>query len=151
MNIVARNPFRNSLQNRSPFFNDDVFGEFFKPSQLIEEARSTDNTPSIDIKERENDYLVSAEMPGVKKENINVQIENGVLTVTGEVERADDEKEGERLIRQERFYGRYVRSLRLGRQIDANKIEASLKDGVLHLTLPKAEEVKPKKVEIKVA
>jgi HSP20 family protein len=150
MNIVSRNPLSHSIRNRSSLFNDDIFNSFFRPSQLIEEARSTDVSPSIDIKERENDYLVSADMPGVKKENIDVQVENGVLTVTGEVERAEDEKDGERVIRQERFYGKYVRSLRLGRQIDTTKIEASLKDGVLQLTLPKAEEVKPKKVAIKV-
>lgn len=146
MNIVNRYP----ASSRPTFFNNDIFNTYFRPSQLIEEARSTDLTPSIDIRERENDYLVSADMPGVKKENIDVQIENGVLTVTGEVEQAEDEKDGERLIRQERFYGKYVRSLRLGRQINTGKIEASLKDGVLHLTLPKAEEVKPKKVAIKI-
>lgn len=146
MNIVNRYP----ASSRPTFFNNDIFNTYFRPSQLIEEARSTDLTPSIDIRERENDYLVSADMPGVKKENIDVQIENGVLTVTGEVEQVEDEKDGERLIRQERFYGKYVRSLRLGKQINTGKIEASLKDGVLHLTLPKAEEVKPKKVAIKI-
>ena len=151
MNIVSRYPIRNPARTRASFFNDDIFNNLFKPSQLIEEAQSTDLTPSIDIREREHDYLVSADMPGVKKDNIDVQIENGVLTVTGEVERNNEEKEGERLLRQERYYGRYVRSLRLGKQINSDKIEASLKDGVLELTLPKAEEIKPKKVAIKVA
>jgi len=151
MNIVSRYPTRNTISGRPSFFNDDIFSNLFKPSQLIEEAQSTDQTPSIDIREREHDYLVSADMPGVKKDNIDVQIENGVLTVTGEVERNSEEKEGERLLRQERYYGKYVRSLRLGKQINSDKIEASLKDGVLELTLPKAEEVKPKKVAIKVA
>lgn len=151
MNIVSRYPTRNTIRSRPSFFNDDIFNNLFKPSQLIEEAQSTDQTPSIDIREREHDYLVSADMPGVKKDNIDVQIENGVLTVTGEVERNSEEKEGERLLRQERYYGKYVRSLRLGKQINSDKIEASLKDGVLELTLPKAEEVKPKKVAIKVA
>ncbi len=151
MNIVSRYPTRNTISSRPSFFNDDIFSNLFKPSQLIEEAQSTDQTPSIDIREREHDYLVSADMPGVKKDNIDVQIENGVLTVTGEVERNSEEKEGERLLRQERYYGKYVRSLRLGKQINSDKIEASLKDGVLELTLPKAEEVKPKKVAIKVA
>jgi len=150
MNIVNRYPTDNSYRNRRSLFNDEIFNTFFRPSQLIEEAQSTDITPSIDIKERENEYLVTADMPGVKKENVDVQIENGVLTVTGEVNRAEDEKEGERVIRQERFYGRYVRSLRLGRQIDTDKIEASLTDGVLNLVLPKAEEVKPKKIAIKI-
>ncbi len=151
MNIVSKYPTRNTISSRPSFFNDEIFSNLFKPSQLIEEAQSTDQTPSIDIREREHDYLVSADMPGVKKDNIDVQIENGVLTVTGEVERNSEEKEGERLLRQERYYGKYVRSLRLGKQINSDKIEASLKDGVLELTLPKAEEVKPKKVAIKVA
>ncbi len=151
MNIVSRYPVRNPARSRPSFFNDDIFSNLFRPSQLIEEAQSTDLTPPIDIREREHDYLVSADMPGVKKDNVDVQIENGVLTVTGEIERNSEEKEGERLLRQERYYGKYVRSLRLGKQINSDKIEASLKDGVLELTLPKAEEVKPKKVAIKIA
>jgi len=72
----------------------------------------------------------------VKKDDISVTLENGVLTISAEMKSEQDEKEGERVVRQERRYGKYVRSLRLGTQIDERK-SAQYKDGVLQLTLPK--------------
>ncbi len=127
---------------------DRMFENFFQPFRWIEEAGS-DLVPVMDIIEREDEYVVRAEMPGVKKEDLDVTIENGVLTVSAEV-RSPVEEKGERIIRQERRYGRYVRSLRLGTQVDERKVKANLKDGVLELILPKAEEVKPKKIAVDV-
>lgn len=128
---------------------DRMFENFFQPFRWIEEAGS-DLVPVMDIIEREDEYVVRAEMPGVRKEDLDVTIENGVLTVSAEV-RSPAEEKGERVIRQERRYGRYVRSLRLGTQVDEGKVKANLKDGVLELILPKAEEVKPKKIAVDVA
>lgn len=128
---------------------DRMFENFFQPFRWIEEAGS-DLVPVMDIIEREDEYVVRAEMPGVKKEDLDVTIENGVLTVSAEV-RSPAEEKGERIIRQERRYGRYVRSLRLGTQVNEGKVKANLKDGVLELILPKAEEVKPKKIAVDVA
>ena len=86
----------------------------------------------------------------MKKEDIEVSVENGVLTISAETKSETEEKEGERVIRQERRYGRYLRSLRLDKTVDDKKVKAVYKDGVLELTLPKAEEVKPKKITVNV-
>ena len=107
-------------------------------------------TPAADISETDTEYLVKAELPGVKKEDIDVSVENGVLTITAESKSETEEKEGERIIRQERRYGRYLRSLRLGKAVDEKQVKASYKDGVLELILPKAEDVKPKKISVNV-
>jgi HSP20 family protein len=100
--------------------------------------------------ERNNEFVVKAELPGVKKEDIDVSVENGVLTINAETRSETEEKEGDRVIRQERRYGKYVRSLRLGKAVDEKKVKASYRDGVLELVLPKAEEVKPKKISVDV-
>jgi HSP20 family protein len=94
--------------------------------------------------------VVTAELPGVKKEDIDVSVENGVLTITAETRSETEEKEGDRVIRQERRYGRYLRSLRLGKTVDEKRVKASYRDGILELILPKAEEVKPKKITVDV-
>lgn len=136
----------------SPWGNDinNVFESFFRPTRWVEEATSDDLVPAMDIREREHDFLVHADLPGIKKEDIDINLENGVLTVTAETKQEAEEKEGERLLRQERRYGRYVRSLRLGRDIDASKVKASYDDGVLEVVLPKAEAAKPKKISVDV-
>ncbi len=145
-------------RTRAPLARRNVFGDefdrmfesFFQPLRWVEEATS-DLVPVMDIVERENEYVVRAEMPGVKKEDLEVTIENGVLTVSAEVRPDSEERKGERIIRQERRYGRYVRSLRLGTQVEERNIKANLRDGVLELILPKAEEVKPKKISVSVS
>jgi HSP20 family protein len=108
-------------------------------------------SPAIDVSETESAYLVKAELPGVSRDGLDVTINDGVLTINAERnEEKKEEKEG-RLIRQERYYGKFVRSLRLGSDVDESKVEARYEDGVLHLSLPKTAEVKPRKVDIKVS
>ena len=126
---------------------DRVFQSFLSPVRWVEEAAG-DLVPAMDVKERDGEYVVKTEMPGVKKEDIHITVENGVLTISGETKSATEEKEGERLLRQERRYGKYTRSLRLGEQVDEKSVKANYKDGVLELILPKAEEVKPKKITV---
>jgi HSP20 family protein len=138
---------------RRGVFGDDfdrMFENFFQPIRWVEEATS-DLVPAMDVIEREHEYVVRTEMPGVKKEDLDITIENGVLTVSGETKSETEEKKGERVIRQERRCGKYVRSLRLGQQVDDRSVKANLRDGVLELILPKAEEVKPKKISVDVA
>src|SRR5690606_41238198 len=98
----------------------------------------------------ENEYVVRADLPGIRKEDISVTLENGLLTISAERKAEEERKEGERELRRECRYGRYVRSLRLGTQIDEKGVKASYRDGVLELLLPKAEEVKPRKIEVEV-
>jgi len=129
---------------------DRMFDGFLRPVRWVEEATGTDLIPAMDIKEREHDFVVHADLPGVNKDDINVTVENGVLTITAETTSEKEEKEGERVIRQERRYGKYVRSLRLGSEVDAGNVKANYKDGVLELVLPKAEAAKPKKISVDV-
>jgi len=128
---------------------DRVLQNFLSP-RWIEEAAGDLAFP-LDVVERENEFVINAEIPGAKKEDISVTLENGVLTVSAEVKGESVEKDGDRVVRQERRYGKYVRSLRLGTQVDEKNIKAQYKDGVLQLTLPKAESVKPKKINVDVA
>ena len=127
---------------------EHMFENFLRP-RWIEEAAGDLAFP-LDVAERDDAFLIAAELPGIKKDDISVTLENGVLTISAEMKTEREDKEGERVVRQERRYGKYVRSLRLGTQIDEKKISAHYKDGVLELTLPKAEEVKPKKITVDV-
>ena len=134
-------------------FGDDfdrAFEGFFRPMRWVEEATSENFVPAMDIKERENEYVVRTDLPGVRKEDINVTLENGLLTITAERKTEEESKEGERELRRECRYGRYTRSLRLGTQINEKGVKASYRDGVLELALPKAEEVKPRKIDVNV-
>jgi HSP20 family protein len=126
---------------------DRLFEGFFQPVRWVEEATS-ELVPAIDVVERANEFLVQTELPGVRKDDIDVTIENGVLTISGEIRNAHAEQKDERVVRQERRYGRFARSLRLGTQVDEKHVKANYKDGVLELLLPKAEEVKPKKISV---
>ena len=130
---------------------DRMFQGFLNPMRGVEEARDEDLFPAMDVKERADAYVIVADVPGAKKEDIDVSLENGILTISAETKSEKEEKDGERVLRQERRFGKYVRSLRLGTQINEKAIKANYKDGVLELTLPKAEEVKPKKITVDVA
>lgn len=150
MNTLIRN-VRNPVARRFDEDFNNLFEGFFRPMRWAdEETASQGLAPALDVIERNGDFVVKAELPGVKKEDIDVAVENGVLTITAESKSEHEEKEGDRVIRQERRYGRYVRSLRLGKAVDEKQVKASYKDGVLELVLPKAEEVKPKKITVNV-
>jgi HSP20 family protein len=129
---------------------DRAFEGFFRPLRWVEEATSENFVPAMDIKESENEYLVRTDLPGVRKEDIGVTMENGLLTINAERKSEEVEKEGERELRRECRYGRYTRSLRLGTQVDEKGVKANYRDGVLELVLPKAEEVKPRKIAVDV-
>jgi len=147
MRLVTRTPRSRSvgwLDNDL----DNMFEGFFSPARAFEESGSHDLVPAVDVSESENDYVVRAEIPGVRKEDVNVTVENGVLTISAESKSETEEKEGERVIRQERRYGKYMRSLRLGADIDDSNVKAVHKDGLLLVTLPKAEQVKPKRIDV---
>ena len=129
---------------RSSFWTDP-FADIF-------DHRAIDNRETglrVDLAEKENHYVISAELPGVKSEDLNVSVENDLLTISAEKR---DEFEGNEngVCRRERSYGRVSRSFQLGNQVDADKIDAGYKDGVLTLTLPKVEAAKPKEVKVKV-
>lgn len=105
--------------------------------------------PAVDIKETDNDFVIHADLPGVKSDDIEVTAENGVLTIKGERE-SKKEEEKDNYKRVERFSGSFMRRFTLPDSADLEKISAKTKDGVLELTIPKAEKTKPKRIEVKV-
>ena len=109
-----------------------------------------DWTPSVDISETEQEYQIKAEIPDVKKEDVKVTVEDGVLTIQGERKHEKEEK-GKKFHRIERSYGSFVRTFSLPDVIEEEKVKAEFKDGVLNLHLPKSEKAKPKAIEVKVA
>jgi HSP20 family protein len=106
--------------------------------------------PPVDIFEKDDHLVIRAEIPGVQKEAMDVRIEQGVLTLHGERKQETEIRE-ESAYRMERVYGTFTRSFALPATVDASKVTASYKDGILEVTVPKAETAKPKKIEIRVA
>ena len=128
---------------------DNLLEGFFRPlRRRTENGVAAGAVPAMDVTERDNEYVIRMDMPGVSREDIDITLAEGVLTVSGEVKRQHEDRAGDRLIREERCYGKLSRSVRLGSHIDDKKVSASYKDGVLELTLPKAEEMKPKKITV---
>lgn len=146
---ITRFPSR-SLWGQMPTGFDRVFDGLFSPMRDIEETVQNNLYPAVDISETENEYLVRAELPGINKEDVKVTLENGILTLSAETRSESEQREGERVIRQERQYGKYVRSLRLGKGINDQKVSANYKNGVLEIVVPKAEEVKPKVIDVNI-
>ncbi|MDH5326389.1 MAG: Hsp20/alpha crystallin family protein [Gammaproteobacteria bacterium] len=128
-----------------PFEN--LFEGFFRPMQQTF-GDGLKHCPAIDVKERDKEYLIKADLPGVMKEDIHVNLQDDMLTISAETKGEIEEKEGEVVLRHERHYGKFSRSMRLGEAIDKDKVKANFKDGVLELTLPKLEVKKAKKTEI---
>jgi HSP20 family protein len=144
MNLVRWNPLRDifTLQNQMNRLFEDALHAW--PS-------SSDGTtawaPAADIYETESDLVLQADLPGVDPKQIDVRVENNVLTIRGE--RGFESKiDRENFHRVERSYGAFSRSFTLTTPVDADKIKATYKNGVLQITLPKAEEAKPKKIQI---
>lgn len=127
---------------------DRFFGDYANAGSESESEGRNCLVPAIDIIEKEAQYLLKAELPGVKKGDLDITIKDGLLTINAERQFEQVEKEGQRVIRQERRFGKFVRSLRLGDDIDDQNVSAHFEDGVLHLELPKAEETKPRKIEV---
>jgi len=105
--------------------------------------------PALDLGEEKDNLWVRVEIPGMKKEDIEVSLEEGMLVISGERKPNADYREAQ-VHRSERFYGRFSRSVALPTAVNPDKVKASYVDGILTVTLPKAEEAKPKQIEVKV-
>jgi HSP20 family protein len=112
---------------------DELFRGFFKPVRL--EGAPTPVTIKMDVIETENGYLVHSEIPGVKKEDIDVAIEGNQVTITAEVKREWERKEGDRVLRNERYFGNVYRSFTLPAELDESACEAKFDNGILELKL----------------
>jgi len=108
-----------------------------------------DWAPRVDIAETDKEFSIKAEIPEVKKEDVKVTVDNGILTIRGERKQEKEEKD-KKFHRVERFYGSFTRSFTLPDNVDESKIEASFKDGMLNLTVLKTEGTKPKAIDVKI-
>lgn len=125
------------LGSFDPFWNmDDVLNRFtMRP--FVRSAMEIEPQIKMDVKEADGKYLINADIPGVKKEDIHVSVEGNRVSISAEVKQEKEVKEGERVIRSERSYGMASRSFSLADEVDQSKVQAKYTDGVLELTLPK--------------
>jgi HSP20 family protein len=126
-----------------------LFEDFFGVDRRTDETRFIRWAPRVDIVEEEKNFEVTADLAGLKKEDIKVEVRDNVLTVRGEKKIEDEKKERNYRIA-ERRYGEFVRTFTLPENVNRDGIEAEFKDGVLRLTIPKTEEPKPKEIEVQV-
>jgi HSP20 family protein len=125
---------------------DELFRGFFRPVRL--EGAPTPVTIKMDVSETDNGYLIHSEMPGVKKEDIDVAIEGNQVTITAEVKREWEKKDSDRLLRSERYFGNVYRSFTLPAELDEAACEAKYDNGVLELKLVKKAAVAGKRLAI---
>lgn len=148
MAIVRWEPFRDllSLQERM----NRMFGEFRNTHSSDDEwALGGSWAPAVDIYEQGNDIVLKAELPGVDSKDVDIRLENNVLTLRGQ-RKFENEVKKESYHRVERSYGSFSRSFTLPSVVDQQAIKAEVKDGILKVVLPKREEAKPKQIEISV-
>ena len=132
---------------RLSVFQNEVDRLFDLPFSSRDSGHSAGWSPALDVYQDQDNLLVKAELPGMKKEGITLSIHDGLLTLAGErlQEKAHDEKSS---LRKERFFGRFERTVTLPAQVDGTRVTASYEDGILTVTLPKAEAAKPRQIEI---
>jgi HSP20 family protein len=146
--IRVWDPWRDfgSLQERiNRMFDDTIRSAATGDEELATGAWS----PAVDIHETDDSFVVSADLPGLKKDDIQINVEDNTLTIKGE-KKFEEKVPRDKYIRVERSYGTFVRSFSLPQNVDSTKIKATFKDGVLDLTLPKREEARPKKIAVEV-
>lgn len=139
-----------SLEDTFDRFVDRFFSDFFPTRwQAEERLPGVDWVPSVDLVEKKDHFLLRTEIPGIKKEDLDISVSDDSVTIKGEVKKEKEEK-GDRYYFAERCCGSFGRRVRLPLEVDPNKVEATLKDGILELKLPKKEVQKAKIVEVKV-
>ena len=144
MALVQWRP-RGSLDVRDEI--NRVFGSFLPDFPWRGDELEGAWVPTVDISETKGDLIVVADLPGLKRDDVSIHIENNVLTLKGEKKR-EEEKEGTNYYRVERCSGKFTRSFALPNTVDANKVKATFKDGVLTVTLAKTEVAKGKQIPI---
>jgi HSP20 family protein len=136
-NITRYKPFSSELSRFAPFFDvDDIFDRFMM-RPILREGMEIEPQIKMDVKEADGKYVVSAEIPGVNKDDIHVTVEGKRVSISAEIKQEKETKEGERMIRCERSYGMASRSFTLADEVDQSKVQAKYNNGMLELTLPK--------------
>jgi len=140
-NISRYDPFDLTAE---PF--DDLFRGFFRPVRF--EGQAQQMQIKVDVKENDKSYTVHADIPGVKKEDIHVTIDGNQVSISAEVKKEKEEKDGDKLLRSERYFGKVSRSFTLSQDIDEGASSAKYNDGVLELVLPKKKAVATRKLTV---
>ena len=120
-------------------------GDFARETEFF-----TGWSPALDVYEDKDNLIVKGELPGMKRDQIELSLHDGTLTISGE-RKSERTENGSETSRTERFFGRFQRTVTLPKPVDANKVSARYKDGILTVTLPKTEEAKPRQIEVKVS
>lgn len=145
MTSLVRFTPRNDLRRMQRDF-DRLFNSFF-PSETEEDGNVVSWTPRLDVVETNDAFEVEMDIPGVEKDDITINVQDGILSISGE-RSSREVNEEDNMVRVERHAGRFYRSFSLPTKINDSKIEATHKNGVLHVKLPKVEESKPRKIKI---
>lgn len=146
MNMVRFDPFKEF---------EDILRRYSEPvsRSLLDRERegilSANWTPSVDINETKDSYIVKSELPGVEKDDVDISIDDNLLVIRGE-KRVEAESDEDKKHRKECLYGSFERSFSLPKQVDVNRVEATFNNGVLKLDIPKAEEAKPKQIQVQI-
>ncbi len=148
--LMVRDPWRDfgTLQDRINRLFDQTLKTFHPEGE--EELERGTWVPAVDIHETDESFVVKADLPGMNKEDIQIDIKDSTLTLKGE-KKFEEKVSKDNYIRVERTYGTFIRSFTLPQNVDSDKIKAKYKDGVLELTLPKKEEAKPKQIKVDVS
>jgi HSP20 family protein len=139
--------FQPAVTTLSDLFEEALSGNFFSRWNREVDERCY---PNVDIVEGKDDYRIKADMPGLDKKDIKVEVENGVLTISGEKKEENMERDKNHYYHLERSYGTFSRSFKLPENVSGEQVDAKYVSGVLELTLKKAEVAKPKAIEVKV-
>lgn len=145
--LVRWTPTHNLNQTLRTF--DQMLDGFYRTNEDMQQAKSV-LRPAMDIIETEENYTLRVDLPGLSPEDVNVEIEDSVLTISGEVN-SSEEVEGERYHYRERRYGAFERSVRLGDQLDVSNVDATFDNGVLTIVLPKLPEAQPQRIKVQMA
>ncbi|HUB66325.1 MAG TPA: Hsp20/alpha crystallin family protein [Candidatus Methylacidiphilales bacterium] len=149
--LTRWNPLREAEEFQNRLIKALGFTPVTAPTTGGEEFMTTAEwAPSVDIVEDDKEWVVKADLPEVKKDDVKVTVEKGVLTITGE-RKFEKEEKNKKYHRIERSYGNFLRSFTLPDDADGTQVNAEFKDGVLKVHLPKNEKAKPKTIEVKVA
>jgi len=138
----AADRWSNLRDELNSFFELPVWSNFARGGQLF-----SGWSPALDLYQSNDNVMAVVELPGMRKEDLEISLHDGTLTISGERKR-ESSSNGEKAERSERYIGTFRRSIALPTRVDASKVSATYRDGILTVTLPKAEEVKPKQIQV---
>lgn len=145
-NITRTDPL-SELARFEPFRDLETFMGWPRFRRWLHELPA-EPTMKVDVTENDSTFIVKADLPGVKKDDIAIEVKGDQVSITAEIKRETEEKKGDTLVHSERYYGKQFRSFTLGTEIDRNNVAAKFADGVLELTLPKAEKSAVKRIAV---